>query len=1479
MQNQPELFHGDGTSQADRIQKALDPGYVSVDERSIKDLLAFAQTFAKELRYFNEQNKVDGDWSRFLGAYNLDEIVAYLNDPKPNSTFSRPHLVLFLTFLQLLQTAHTQLNDLTRRHLDFYYREALRLTSQKGVPDQVHVLVTLADGQKQFPLPAGTLLHAGQDSLGNDLVYRSDEELMVNRASVESLKSLFSEKMIIGIREARQNPDLIAELFPANKDLVAEGIINDRGFMAMLVMALGNPGPGSPLPLYPDQGSVTVALLADLDRLLAFLPDNLYMPFSTFRSLMQLKLAQTQTADQWKRVNDTIEAAGKKRDANFTLDRSQPDNFEKNLLAALGRTTFDHFFDGLPEVTDIYDLYRRSAPDSGRDDVFDFIKNALFMTVDGFTAMMKTVEEINGRWRQIYEILRAAGRRKDPDRSFPNPNIRGYDANKFATLVAQTLGTITYPTITAMKLADFDDCNREISKLENYFHITAEEFVSIRLINGKADARPWEWEQVYEILERAHTEKELADRLATLKDKRKKLGFQGMLLFALGDPKPGNPLPGERDFKLLNPSLDESKPNADNAYINEKLFLGLSNFLTVKNTEASSKASDEDWDRVYAILEQAQRQKRGTKPARAEIEKWSNLYATADATQVQVRVGAEGDSATPRWRTFGTGYSAEQAFTAPAKVGFAIASPLLALAEGRRIITLTLGFREEKFDRASVEQAIKAPYPFQFFLSSQKEMVAVKTVSMKLLEAPFTVPGAENPYPRALQITLTLDEQSPPVTPLTISPFIQTPWPVLQMLLADLSDSPDKPGDVKPKKAPIKRYRAFQSLMLEKMHLRVDVAGLTTLTLQNDTSVLDPKKPFEPFGFSPVVGSSFYIAHPELCSKKLDNLTLSVDWLGAPKDFGNYYQGYKDYSASAAVAVAITNASFKARLRLFDNRSFFDVGTRDSKGNVQFSNLFNTESAQNNNVITINSADIAKGYPVYQRDAQPTIAAEVLDWRRYWQLELQSSDFQHVNYPRSASDAANAKTSINPPYTPKIKHLSAGYSASLEIDLMKAGLDLNVLTDRLYHIEPFGYRDLAGDEAKTVFFFLPQYDNEGELFIGIKNMDAPQSLSLLFQLAEGSANPDLAQQTIVWEFLDGNLWSGLQKGQLLSDTTNGLLNSGIIQFNLAAVKPSTLLPTDLYWIRATIVRNSRSVGDTVAIRAQAVRATFADQNNAPDHLAQPLPANSISKLVEPQAEIKSIQQPYSSFGGKSPEQARSFYTRVSERLRHKNRALTTWDYEHLVLEAFPGIFKVKCLPVGVSDDPGLANVIQVIVIPNIKGKLPFDPFEPKSPADVLLQIEQYLKKQCAPFAEFKVKNPSYLRLQVWLNVRLRSDANTGYYVSLLNDELQRYLAPWAYDHSAEIIFGGEINSSLIVNFVEGRPYVDYVAGITLYTSPDGQHFKPYNANDPGISLAPDTILVSDRSHQINLIAEEGYDEQFFTGINYMKIEINFQIAS
>src|SRR5262245_57868105 len=56
----------DGLSQNQRLLKPLEPSYVQVEERDISDFLLFAQRFALKLNYFNNENKVSGNWLPFV---------------------------------------------------------------------------------------------------------------------------------------------------------------------------------------------------------------------------------------------------------------------------------------------------------------------------------------------------------------------------------------------------------------------------------------------------------------------------------------------------------------------------------------------------------------------------------------------------------------------------------------------------------------------------------------------------------------------------------------------------------------------------------------------------------------------------------------------------------------------------------------------------------------------------------------------------------------------------------------------------------------------------------------------------------------------------------------------------------------------------------------------------------------------------------------------------------------------------------------------------------------------------------------------------------------------------------------------------------------------------------------------------------------------------------------------------------------------
>lgn len=105
-----------------------------------------------------------------------------------------PHFALFLTFLKLFRHAQDHINILPRLHLDYYYRDVLRLTEKAEVPDRVHLLFELAKNVSTHLLPAGTQFKAGKDKTGADIIFKTDHEIVLNKAQVGSLKTVFLDK-------------------------------------------------------------------------------------------------------------------------------------------------------------------------------------------------------------------------------------------------------------------------------------------------------------------------------------------------------------------------------------------------------------------------------------------------------------------------------------------------------------------------------------------------------------------------------------------------------------------------------------------------------------------------------------------------------------------------------------------------------------------------------------------------------------------------------------------------------------------------------------------------------------------------------------------------------------------------------------------------------------------------------------------------------------------------------------------------------------------------------------------------------------------------------------------------------------------------------------------------------------------------------------------------------------------------------------
>ncbi len=114
------------------------------------------------------------------------------------------------------------------------------------------------------------------------------------------------------------------------------------------------------------------------------------------------------------------------------------------------------------------------------------------------------------------------------------------------------------------------------------------------------------------------------------------------------------------------------------------------------------------------------------------------------------------------------------------------------------------------------------------------------------------------------------------------------------------------------------------------------------------------------------------------------------------------------------------------------------------------------------------------------------------------------------------------------------------------------------------HLYPFGERKVNKPSGLTL---LPDYsvlgfnNYEGDLYIGLTNITPGQSISLLFDIAEETAEQSEQEAKISWHFVTEEKIEALDPSRV-TDTTNHFLQPGIVQLTL----PVTATPTTRFCI-------------------------------------------------------------------------------------------------------------------------------------------------------------------------------------------------------------------------------------------------------------------------------------------------------------------------
>ncbi|MBS0587605.1 MAG: baseplate J/gp47 family protein [Proteobacteria bacterium] len=696
-------------------------------------------------------------------------------------------------------------------------------------------------------------------------------------------------------------------------------------------------------------------------------------------------------------------------------------------------------------------------------------------------------------------------------------------------------------------------------------------------------------------------------------------------------------------------------------------------------------------------------------------------------------------------------------------------------------------------------------------------------------------------------------------------------------------------------------YGILSKLQLDRISIDVTVEGCRMLQLHNNIGQLSPLAPFTPFGPIPEAGSYFIAGCAEAAGKQLSDFNITVQWGGLPAGIGGFkthYQGYENFSDTdfrVSTSVLVNgkwlpeNAKGMAVDSLFRIKTGLDGGSEVS----EYSELSC-------------AAVISYWSPDDYRSAAADFGYTPSTNKGFFKFTLVAPQqaFGHRDYPTALANVLtfNAKQKHtkffkqvpNPPYTPMITAISANYRACAHIVPGKeeAGCSPPVC-EKVMHLHPLGWEDVTM-QTDRVYHLLPQYEYSGNLLIGLNGLAGGGVVTLYFHLRENSLPVEhTAMQEIQWFYLANNRWLSLSTKEIIADSTHRFMKAGIVTLDIPAdiSQENTVLPAGLCWLRVSSDHNLEKYCSLYSIHSQALKASRYLHADAVISGAIRLPAGTVSRLRKSIPGIGGIKQIQPSFGGRQAEDRSHLRIRISERLRHKQRTLLPADYESLILEQFPQIYKVKCFP-GMNPDfvaeqrfnPGH---LLIAVVPYLTQNV-ISAHKPLLSGHLINDVADFIGRYAPSFATVHVINPVYEVIQVRCTVKLKNPLLAGMYLARLNQAISDFLSPWNETIGYTRHFGWVVSKHDIESFIQNLDYIDRVTNLSiLRIAPIGEGF--YDLLDSAdkaetsevkdiIPVYPWSIVAPIQQHFIEL--DDRYDiiEPQITGIGELEIGSTFIIS-
>jgi hypothetical protein len=854
------------------------------------------------------------------------------------------------------------------------------------------------------------------------------------------------------------------------------------------------------------------------------------------------------------------------------------------------------------------------------------------------------------------------------------------------------------------------------------------------------------------------------------------------------------------------------------------------------------------------------------------------------------------------------------------ELGFAVASPVLELAEGRREVTVRLNFvpgstrifKRLVFDVHEKVNSSKDPDEplntieetfynrvfnqvdntrnFRIYLSGEKEWIEVdpSTITIKAVgEGNWLYDYSKNiedciEIMNTLEIKFSVSKAKPPIIPFDPDnlkdSYFDTDFPVMKIILND-------------NKQPYS-YSFLQNLIVQDVGIKVKVDQIRNYQIYDDNYNPQSGRNIYPFGTSPGRNGRCYIGVPEMFRKNVVQAAFKFDWTNMPetvKEFKNRYDGYKDPVHPSSVNIRVGAISDYEITTNFDeslNFPFFpstegDIEIHDETditaseyvlNDYAFENLdiFPDPYLSNANVLDENTKT---GYFVLEI-VEPRNAFS----HNVFQNELQEAINRNISNPR------DQKKFPEEPVTPFARSLNISYEAEAKFNVTFGDRHL---PEEYFYIHPFGIEKTYYDGSPDKDQLLPQYEADGYLYIGLKNINPPESISIYFELSSKKTKIKNvnAIPTIEWKYLSNNIWHNMDESKVLLDGTEGFTKSGVVKLQLPIGfnDGNDILDYELYWLAASLNGNSELVCHVIDVQPHAVSANWVIDHNIVERIRKPLPPLSINSLIDSVPEVDSVRQGFESFGGIPAENDEEFFARISERIRHKGRGVTHWDIERIVLEKFHEVQQTKVisylsnpleenhvetveqyidLEKSKEDYNGVQHKegVKVVVVPRKKAY--FNNLTPKFSLNQLINFQNELSHLISPFTSVKMINPLYEYVRIICNVKFIENMNNGQTLERLVQDINNFISPWISSAKEEIIIGGSINENVIQNYIKGLSYVKFLTKFSIIHIIDEDGiFKLHDTAMESdivsiIKARPWGVLLPDTEHELEMVIYE-----------------------